>query len=147
MILKMLHEPEYTSRLGEITHYNQLRKDNEIKVYYSLQILSTGGRMFNVKPPNRKNRKMKLGYCYANAIRRMKEGFEYVEGVITDKEKGFQISHAWNVDSEGNHIDFTIMDTAKYEYNGIIIPDSLLEQISKKNGKIWYCSLPYIRII
>ena len=47
---------------------------------------------------------MKSGTCYGNAIRKMKQGFDYVEGVATNKETGFKFSHAWNMHPDGNHI-------------------------------------------
>lgn len=144
MNLTLLTEPEYSNRLGEIMLYNKLGCDNEIKVYYSIPVLDKVGIIFNVNPPRKKRSKMKYGNCYGNAILRMSDGFEYVEGIITNKETGFQISHAWNIDSKGNHIDFTIIDTQKYKYKGVVISKKLLYEIGKKNGGLWYCSLPYI---
>jgi len=55
--------------------------------------------------------RMKAQTCYANAESKRDKGFNYVEGIITSKKSGLQISHAWNVDSNGRHVDFTVMDT------------------------------------
>ena len=78
--------------------------------------------------------------------RRMIDKSNFVEGVIISKDSGIKISHAWNVDSDGKHIDFTIMDTNEYEYNGLIIPSKIVYEVGEKNGYIWYCCLPYITI-
>jgi len=75
------------------------------------------------------------------------QGYRYVEGVITNKVSGLQISHAWNIDPAGNHVDFTILETNEFIYNGVVIPQKLLSQIGFKNGGIWYCHLPYINVI
>lgn len=147
MNLTLITEPEYTKRLEEIMYYKQLGFDNDIKVHYSLSVLDKAGRIFKVNHPGKKSNKMKSGTCYGNAIRKMKQGFYYVEGVATNKETGFKFSHAWNINPDGNHIDFTIMDTLKYEYNGIFIPKNLLYKIGEKNGKVWYCNLPFIKLI
>lgn len=146
MTLKVVNEREYKRRLKKITDRQKLGIDNELKVEYSTLVLKKVGKIFNVLPPAKKNRRLKVGSCYGNAIRKMREGYEYVEGVITDKETRIQISHAWNVDSEGFHVDFTIMETGKYEYNGIIIPSDVLYEVGSKNGHIWYCCLPYIEV-
>ncbi len=147
MNLTLITEPEYTKRLQEIMYYKQLGFDNELKVHYSLPLLEKAGKIFNVHPPQKKSSKMKSGNCYGNAVQKIIKGFEYVEGVATNKETGFKFSHAWNIDPDGNPIDFTIMDTQKYEYNGINIPKNLLFEIGEKNGKIWYSSLPYLTYV
>lgn len=56
----------------------------------------------------------------------MEKGYQYVEGVIIHKDSGLKISHAWNIDSQGNHVDFTIINTDEYLYRGIVIPKNIL---------------------
>ena len=85
--------------------------------------------------------------CYPNAIKKMQDGYLYVEGVITCKNSGDKISHAWNVDSNGRHIDFTILETANFKYKGVIIPQHILGQVGLKNGGKWYCCLPYLELV
>lgn len=87
---------------------------------------------------------MKSGSCYANAIKKMDEGYQYVEGLIIDRGSGQKISHAWNIDAKGNHIDFTIINTDEYIYRGIIISEDILYAVGWKNGRIWYSCLPYL---
>ncbi len=77
----------------------------------------------------------------------MQDGYQYVEGVITSKNSGDKISHAWNIDSNGRHIDFTLLETAYYVYKGVIIPRHILYQVGFKNGGIWYCCLPYLELV
>jgi len=125
---------------------NQGLFDNDIKIKYSKPIIEKYGKIYNVSPPPKKSMKMKSGSCYGNAHRNREKGYEYVEGIIKSKETGYEISHAWNVDSNGNHFDFTIMDTEKYVYKGIIVPLDLRYEISSKTGKVWYCFLPYISL-
>lgn len=118
--------------------------DNDLKVKYSRSIIEAYGQLFQVCPPPKKSMKMKSGSCYGNAHSKREKGYEYVEGIIKSKITGTEISHAWNVDSTGKHIDFTIMETEEYEYRGIVIPFSLRYKVSEKTGRIWYCVLPYI---
>jgi hypothetical protein len=118
--------------------------DNDLKVKYSRSIIEAYGQLFQVSPPPKKSMKMKSGSCYGNAHSKREKGYEYVEGIIKSKITGTEISHAWNVDSTGKHIDFTIMETEEYEYRGIVIPFSLRYKVSEKTGRIWYCVLPYI---
>lgn len=86
---------------------------------------------------------MKTGLCYSNSINKLNNGYKYVEGVITNKVTGQKISHAWNIESQGKHVDFTILETDEYLYKGIIIPKNILYVVGFKNGGIWYCCLPY----
>lgn len=144
MTLKLINEREYKRRFKEITRFFKMGEDNDWKVQYSLPVLRRAGQIFDVFPPKGKNKKLKAKNCYVNAIKKMSEGYDYVEGVITSKKTGFQISHAWNVDSTGNHIDFTILETQNFQYHGIILPKDIIINVCEKNGKIWYCCLPYI---
>lgn len=146
MKFNLINEREYERRLEEITYHHQLGIDNKFKVQYSLPILNRVGENFEVFPPTPKTRRLKEGNCYANSISKMQKGFQYVEGVITDKESNLQISHAWNIDSDGKHIDFTIMETQRFEYKGVIIPPSTLYKVGSKNGNVWYCCLPYLEV-
>ena len=146
MKLTLINQREFKRRNREITHLHKFGADNEAKVKYALRALKKAGKLFIVNQPSKQNMKMKRGNCYHNSIRKMKEGFEYVEGVIINKITKFEISHAWNMDSNGNHIDFTIMNTQDFEYCGVVIPADLIREIGSRNGFIWYCSLPYITV-
>ena len=90
---------------------------------------------------------MKPQSCYPNAIKKVQDVYQNVEGVITSKNSGDKISHAWNINSNGRRIDFTILGTHNYLYHGIIIHKKILREIAFQNGGIWYCSLPYLSIV
>jgi hypothetical protein len=143
--LKIITYNELLKRHSEIEKIRSFGyNDNDLKIKYSMPILDIHGQIFNVHPPVKKSMKMKSGNCYGNAHSKREKGYEYVEGIIKDKITGFEISHAWNVDSNGVHFDFTLIDTDSYVYKGLVVPFSLRYQIAEKTGKVWYCVLPYI---
>ena len=145
MKLDILQDNQLKKRHSEIEKIRSLGLlDNDLKVQLSKPIIDACGQLFEVSPPPKKTMKMKSGSCYGNAHSKREKGFEYVEGIIKSKATGTEISHAWNVDSNGKHIDFTIMDTEEYEHRGIVIPFQLRHSISEKTGRVWYCVLPYI---
>jgi hypothetical protein len=147
MKLDLLPQEEYQKRYSQITYLQNLKQDNSFKVKYSEEILSILGDDFHVSPPPKKSSRMKLGLCYSNAVTKMSQGFEYVEGIIVSKDSGLKISHAWNVDSTGKHIDFTLPNTDDFLYKGVIVPKKTLYDVGYKNGCIWYCCLPYLKAV
>ena len=147
MNFELLNENEYQKRFEELKLLQFIEQDNYKKVNYSQILLDLIGKDFDVFPPPNKSDKMEPHLCYPNAIKKMDKGYQYVEGIITDKISGEKISHAWNIDSNGRHIDFTILETANYVYKGVIIPRHILNQVGLKNGGIWYCCLPYLELV
>ena len=147
MNFELLNENEYQKRFEELTLLQSFKRDNDLKVNYSQILLDIVGNDFDVFPPPKKSNMMKTGSCYTNAIKKIDKGYQYVEGIITQKNSGRKISHAWNIDSKGKHIDFTLLETHEYLYKGVIIPKNILNDIGFKNGGIWYCSLPYLNIV
>lgn len=147
MNFELLNENEYQKRFEELNLLKIFKKDNDLKVKYSQTLIDLVGKDFNVFPPPKKSNKMKTGSCYSNSLSKLNKGYKYVEGVITNKFTGQKISHAWNIDSQDKHVDFTILETDEYLYKGIIIPDKILYEVGFKNGGIWYCCLPYLDII
>lgn len=143
--MRKIEENDLLLRYIEI---ESLRKqglnDNGLKIKYSKPIINFYGQVFKVNPPPKKSMKMKSGSCYGNAHSKREKGYEYVEGIIKNKNNGLEISHAWNVDKNGNHFDFTIIETDLFEYKGIIVPFSLRYEVSEQTGKVWYCVLPYL---
>lgn len=122
--------------------------DNKLKVELSKTIINKAGQFMNVMPPRKKSMRMKANFCYGNAHKKRSCGYEYVEGIIKHKGSGVEISHAWNVDLKtGEMVDFTIMGTDQFEYRGIHIPFDLRFHIALKIAPIWYCTLPYLKII
>lgn len=114
---------------------------NELILWESRLILKKRGQKWNVMPSE--GRKFKLGLCFNNAVQMMKKGFGYVEGFVKDKT-GNYTAHAWNVDKNGIHFDFTYRDPSKYEYFGVIVPDKIVWMVGERNGYIWYSVLPFV---
>lgn len=107
-------------------------------------ILNKKGNKFQVTKGKRDKRKFKEGNCYLNSVEMMKKGYGYVEGYVKRKQDGYKFGHAWNVDSNGNHIDYTLDDPENYDYFGVKIPEKTVWNIGWKNGKTWYAVLPFI---
>jgi hypothetical protein len=102
-------------------------------------------KQFNVTSGKIDRRIQKLGYCYHNAFQKsMKEDYEYVEGTATNKITGIVYDHAWNVDSNGNHIDFTYKNANEFEYNGVVLPIEKVIEINRTNGYTFQV-LPFIK--
>lgn len=116
---------------------------NDIIFFESDSILKLRSQKFGVKKGKSDKRTFKNGHCFSNSVKKMMEGYGYVEGYIEDKE-GFRIPHSWNVDSEGNHFDFTLKNPEEYKYIGIVIPNDKVIEVGEKNGYIWYCVLPFV---
>jgi hypothetical protein len=146
MELKNLTDAIHQNRFREISFLRSYGEDNDLKVKYAEEVLDVCGTDFTVFSPPKKSNRMKSGSCYANAIEKMDAGYQYVEGVIIHKDSGQKISHAWNLDAKGRHIDFTIINTDEYLYRGIIIPEDILYAVGWKNGRIRYCCLPYLGV-
>ena len=116
---------------------------NKMVLEESESILREQGKMFTVQPC-KASKKRKLGMCYSNAAFYMQKGYEYVEGYIEDKKNAIKIAHAWNVDKNGNHIDFTLENPENYNYFGMVIPTRSVYGVGLQNGGLWYCVLPYL---
>lgn len=147
MEITLINDKEYQKRFEEIKSLHSFNLDNGLKVKYSERLLDLAGEIFDVFPPPKRSNKMKAQSCYSNAFQRTYDGYQYVEGIIVNKYADFKISHAWNIDRDGKHIDFTILNTHDYIYHGIIVPKNILFDLGFKNGGIWYCSLPYLDIV
>jgi hypothetical protein len=91
---------------------------------------------------------MKEGHCYGNAYTNLYyRGLDYVEGVMTVRANGFKVSHAWNIDEDDRHVDFTLRAKPReYIYVGVIVPQELIEKVGERTGK-QYCTLPYLRVV
>ncbi|MBT3582496.1 MAG: hypothetical protein HN921_18525 [Bacteroidetes bacterium] len=109
-------------------------------------ILNNHGEYFQVAKGIKKGRKFKSGKCYSVAAIQMGKGFDYVEGYVRVKNNERKVAHAWNRDSEGNHIDFGVNNPEDCEYFGIVIPVKKVYHIGYKNGGIWYAVLPFLDI-
>jgi len=144
MILRLRSLSIVSKRFAEIDQLRSLKIDNALKVKYAMQVLNKHGQIFEVYPPPKRSMRMKEQSCYANAASKRSKGYGYVEGVITSKKTGFEISHAWNVDADGRHVDFTIMETDQYTYLGVVIPWPLISKVAFSTRPMWYTILPYL---
>jgi hypothetical protein len=114
---------------------------NYLIVSLSQKIIDEKGQKFDVKKCKQKS--YNLGSCYPNSTRLMNDKkYKYVEGYVI--KNGVKIGHSWNIDQEGNHIDFTFKNPQDFEYIGVVIPEKIVWEISKKNGNIWFCVLPFV---
>lgn len=116
----------------------------ELVVWESKRILSKKGKDFEVQEGKADRRKFRIGSCYRNAVEMMWNGFGYVEGFVIEKETGQYIGHAWNVDINNKHWDFTYKDPQNYEYFGIHVPKEVVCNVGAKNGHIWFAVLPFV---
>ena len=120
---------------------------NELGLFESNSILDKHGQKFIVKSGKIDRRKQKLGNCYPNAAKKMMDGYGYVEGYCINKNAGFKFGHAWNVDKDGTHLDFTLDNSEEFDYFGIVIPNDLVYKVGYRNGGVWYSVLPFIEEI
>lgn len=104
-----------------------------------------GWRVVQVKPGIIKSGNIKTveGSCYGIAATKMNRNYGYVEGVIVSKETEEVIPHAWNIDKNGRHVDFT-MNPQKFIYIGIEIPAQLVWKTAMNSGYGWFSVLPHI---
>ncbi len=116
----------------------------ELVLVESESILKTKGKKFVVTQGKSDKRKFRIGNCYSNSVEMMEKGYGYVEGYVIMKQDGFTFGHSWNVDSMGNHIDFTFKDPENYDYFGVIVPENVVLDLGEKNGHSWYSVLPFV---
>ena len=117
---------------------------NSLVLELSEAILKQYGKIFTVE--SGKFKSLKAGECYGNSANKLNSGFGYVEGYIKNKATGYKIGHAWNIDKNGNHIDFTIKNSNDFEYYGILINNKDVYRIGAENGFIWFATLPFLKI-
>jgi hypothetical protein len=151
--MKIIDDLEYENRRTEIFDLvRECKKNllesfnlNKILVKHSTNIITSLGRPCKVNSLISDRRTYKLGYCFINSTIKMKEdGWGCVEGFTINKQNGEKISHSWNIDKNGSHLDLTFRDSQNYEYVGIEIPWELISEIGYKNGGVWYCNLPFL---
>lgn len=117
---------------------------NFLVIQKSEVILKRKGKFFDVKYGKLGRRKFKTGECYPNSANLMSEGYGYVEGYTIDKKTKFKIAHAWNIDKDGHHLDFTFKNAEDYDYFGVVIPQEIVYMIGMDHGKRWYAVLPFV---
>lgn len=118
---------------------------NDLVVNETEQILNECGKPYNVISGKIDRRKQKLGFCYYNTFKKsLYDNYQYVEGIAVNKITGEKLCHAWNVDNEGNHIDFTFKNANDYNYYGVIIPIDIVSKIGLINNGVTYSTLAFI---
>lgn len=149
-----IERQDYSEEMNQIVSLSGINKRDlsiklwieELKIIASTDILNSYGQEYQVKRGKIDRRTHKLGQCYWNANKMMQQGYKYVEGVIIPKDGSSSFSHAWNVDENGNHLDFTINEPEEYTYLGIILTDLNVMMVGYNNGGIHYCTLPFLKL-
>jgi len=152
--MKPQDEKLILERNFEISELNErCSKDPELVLFvdkrilnYSEDILIRLGQKYQVEIGKTDRRKFRTGMCYQNSIRKTDEGYLYVEGYILHRINYHKISHAWNVDKDGNHYDFTLKDNNEYDYYGLVVPTDLVYEVGSLKGGNWGSCLPYIKV-
>jgi len=94
---------------------------NNLTIQESQLIWNKNGNAHFVISDTNHNQTLLPRKCYYNAVVMMKDNYDYVEGYIIIKGTEYKIAHAWNVDTQGNHIDFTIPDAEIFDYFGVMV--------------------------
>lgn len=136
-IINQLAGKRNISPLESITLNNLVIKESERK-------LEKLGKSYSVKYGKVFGRSFQRGLCYANAAGMMDQGYGYVEGFVTIKGFEEKIPHAWNVDMDGNHIDFTFDGPNPVDYFGVVIPERTVYEVGLNRGGVWFAVLPFI---
>lgn len=139
-ILRLVKKPEKEKSIHTRSYIN------ELVLRVITPVLEEKGQYFSVKSKTINGRKFKPGYCYYNSGTMMLKGFGYVEGYVIDKSQGNKIGHSWNVDKNGNHIDFTYPNSDQFDYFGIIIPKDIVLEVGLENGRTWFSVLVFRQI-
>lgn len=149
-----IERQEYSEEMNEILELcNKNHRDttqelwlNHLKVCASSDLLDSFGQVCEVKSGKKDRRTHKLGLCYYNSVNMTEKGYKYVEGIVHPKDGSSPISHAWNVDKNGSHYDFTFDNPEDYIYTGVLLSERNLYQVGFNNGGIWFCALPFLKV-
>jgi hypothetical protein len=153
LLITQLLKMDSVRRLSSIQRKNKIKKLSKMSNlsledrFYLVQcilqesnkILNVKGQTYNVQSSDNPKRD---GFCYYNSIEKMyEEDYGYVEGyIVIDYIK---LNHSWNVDKDGNHIDFTLDPEGK-EYFGVVIPQKKVIEVGERNGDNSFCILPFL---
>jgi hypothetical protein len=110
------------------------------------------GKKVNVTYKGPKNRKKNYVDPFHTFVISGKKGisseYGYMEGFIVHKESGYVLPYSWNVDSNGNHVDFgyRVCETDEWEYYGVELSFNQLNDVCLKHGGVWGPILPFLEI-
>jgi hypothetical protein len=119
---------------------------NDVIIDLGKKPLDIFGKIFEVIHYKLPRKRPGLGKCYITAYEIARDNnLLYVEGHLTEIGTGKQIAHAWNVDNEGNHVDFTFKNPKQYQYKGVVIPFETVYEVNSKRSAT-FCILPFLEV-
>ena len=90
-------------------------------------------------------RKIKFGNCYGNSSNRLNENHLYVEGISTNKKTLHQVYHAWNINKNHTHIDYTFAEISdEFTYQGLIIPSKIVREVGYRKHGVLGPVIPFL---
>ena len=118
---------------------------NSLVCYYFKQINLINLNEIEINTCKVDRRKIKLGYCYGNSSNRLNDHHLYVEGVATNKKTFNQTYHAWNINENDSHIDYTFAEISdKFTYQGLIIPSEIVREVGYRKNGVWGPVIPFL---
>jgi len=121
-------------------------KLNDVIIDLGKKAIDNFGEIFEVIHYKLPRKRPRLGKCYITAYEIARDNnLLYVEGHLTEIGTGKQIAHAWNVDNEGNHVDFTFKNPKQYQYKGVVIPFETVYEVNSKRSAT-FCILPFLEV-
>ena len=129
---------------GFVSHDTMLFVRELLQQIVTDKVMKIGNKC-NVTFKGRKGRRKEY-QSYGVCGEKMGKGYGYVEGIVVHKNYKLIQPWSWNVDSEGNHVEFTKDFSKDWDYYGIVIPNNLVYDIGFRNGGLWYSVLPFIEI-
>jgi hypothetical protein len=117
---------------------------NDVIIDLGKKAVDNLGEIFDVIHYKLPRKRPRLGKCYITAYEIARDNnLLYVEGHLTEISTGKQIAHAWNVDKEGQHVDFTFKNPKEYQYKGFVIPFETVYEVNRKRGAT-FCIIPFL---
>lgn len=159
LLFSLINNKKFQKMIEELRIKEELSSDIEtlnrnIKLKYMMEdtVYQFGEKQSDVISKNHKIVKTIKDYfntCYRNSYRKMGEDIGYVEGFIINKSNPSGIIyHSWNINQDGEFIDYTFRNSSEYEYLGIVIPNEIVEKvitsIDKHENRKGYLHLPIL---
>jgi hypothetical protein len=116
---------------------------NELILFESNEFLGKYGEAFIVAAGRKDRRTHKENRCYENSAKMMKKGYDYVEGYVYDRKLKMKFAHAWNINSNGDHVDFTFDEVGDYDYFGVEFPENIVDCVAILNDS-YFSIIPFL---
>lgn len=137
---------EIHSKISEAMLSESAYKLNDVIIDLGKKAVDNLGEIFDVIHYKLPRKRPRLGKCYITAYEIARDYNQlYVEGHLIEIGTGKQIAHAWNVDKEGKHVDFTFKNPKQYQYKGVIIPFETVYEVNSKRSAT-FCILPFLKV-